>query len=331
MRGRARLVSFLLAALCLLLSACGQNTEAKWQEQYDLGVRYLSEGNYEEAIIAFTAAIEIDPNRAEAYMGRGDAYIGSGETEDNLAAALADYEEAVALDETNAAAWLGLADVYIRQMDYDAAIEVLNKGYSVTDSQKMFDLLTYLEEICEDQWLFTDNIIKANELIITGIPFWELSIERLAESFPSDEEFIGHSWFITESGKQYTQVRDGKNILSVQQGSNSQGIDYIQLWEYSELRDIRFMDDLPTVLTKLGISADGIEYARARAEQGQQIVFVNQQSIWSENELAGPISPGSKVEFIWVSDKIAKDLFLELNFDKNGHLDRIVYQVANFD
>ena len=42
-----------------------------WQEQYDLGVRYLAEGNYEEAIIAFTAAIEIDPNRVEAYMGRG--------------------------------------------------------------------------------------------------------------------------------------------------------------------------------------------------------------------------------------------------------------------
>ena len=120
----------LVVFVLIVLTACGQYAQATWQDQYDLGVPYLTEGNYEEAIIAFTAAIEIDPNRAEAYMGRGDAYIGSGETEDNLAAALADYEEAVALDETNAAAWLGLADVYIRQMDYDAAIEVLNKGLS---------------------------------------------------------------------------------------------------------------------------------------------------------------------------------------------------------
>ena len=81
MRGRARLVSFLLAALCLLLSACGQNTEAKWQEQYDLGMRYLSEGNYEEAIIAFTAAIEIDPARAEAYIGLADVYTELGDQE----------------------------------------------------------------------------------------------------------------------------------------------------------------------------------------------------------------------------------------------------------
>lgn len=49
-----------------------------------MGVRYLSEGNYEEAIIAFTAAIEIDPKRAEAYVGRGDAYVLSENAVENL-------------------------------------------------------------------------------------------------------------------------------------------------------------------------------------------------------------------------------------------------------
>lgn len=104
------------AFLCviLLLTACGAK-EPTWQEQYDLGVRYLSEGNYEEAIIAFTAAIEISPNRAEAYVGRGDAYIKSSETEENLAAAQADYEKAIELDGTLVDAYLGLADVYISQ------------------------------------------------------------------------------------------------------------------------------------------------------------------------------------------------------------------------
>ena len=57
-----------LFAVLLLLTACGQNAEAAWQEQYDLGVRYLSEGSYEEAVIAFTAAIDIDPKRADEKM-----------------------------------------------------------------------------------------------------------------------------------------------------------------------------------------------------------------------------------------------------------------------
>ena len=111
-----RKIAGVLCALSvvLLMTACGQDAEAQWQEQYDLGVRYLSEGNYEEAIIAFTAAIEIDPKRPEGYTGRGDAYALSGDTADNLSAALADYEAALALDETLPDAWLGLADVYIR-------------------------------------------------------------------------------------------------------------------------------------------------------------------------------------------------------------------------
>lgn len=37
-------------------------------------IRFLSEGNYEEAIIAFTAAIEIDPSQERLYIGRGDSY-----------------------------------------------------------------------------------------------------------------------------------------------------------------------------------------------------------------------------------------------------------------
>ena len=46
-----------------------------------MGVRYLSEGNYQEAIIAFTAAIEIDPKQKDAYIGMADAYTAMDETE----------------------------------------------------------------------------------------------------------------------------------------------------------------------------------------------------------------------------------------------------------
>ena len=72
---------YLTIVLVLGLCACGQSAEAAWQEQYDLGVKYLSEGNYEEAIIAFTAAIEIDPKRSEAYGKAAEAYVGLGDLE----------------------------------------------------------------------------------------------------------------------------------------------------------------------------------------------------------------------------------------------------------
>ena len=138
--------AILIIALALGLCACGQSTESTWKEQYDLGVRYLSEGNYEEAVIAFTAAIEIDAKRPEGFIGRGDAYALSGDTEDNLSAALADYETAIALDETLPGGWLGLADVYIRRGDYDKAMEVLREALEKTgNDQSIADKLAEME------------------------------------------------------------------------------------------------------------------------------------------------------------------------------------------
>lgn len=67
-----------LIVLLLVLCSCGKGA-LTWQEQYDLGVRYLSEGNYEEAVIAFTAAIKIDSKRPEAYLGLSDAYTEQGD------------------------------------------------------------------------------------------------------------------------------------------------------------------------------------------------------------------------------------------------------------
>lgn len=140
-------------AICitLLLPACAvgqQGSTAEepsqaptWQEQYDLGVRYLSEGNYKEAVLAFTTAIEIDPKKAPAYVGRGDAYVKSGETEENLTAAKADYETAIELDETGAEAYLGLADVYLLQGDTEKAQEILRPGLEKTGSEAIRTML----------------------------------------------------------------------------------------------------------------------------------------------------------------------------------------------
>lgn len=91
------------------VTACGQTDTTKtseteatvetlsWQNYYDLGMKYLNEGNYEEAIIAFAAAIEIESKTADAY--------------------------------------LGLAGVYIAQNDFDAAIAILEQGLAESDDE----------------------------------------------------------------------------------------------------------------------------------------------------------------------------------------------------
>lgn len=93
---RSRTILFWVLILSLSLCACGQRAPT-WQDQYDLGTRYLSDGNYENAIIAFTAAIEIDPQNVNAYIGRADTYMKRGSAED-LLLAKEDYDRAIELE-----------------------------------------------------------------------------------------------------------------------------------------------------------------------------------------------------------------------------------------
>lgn len=175
---KKRTVLCFVLALLLSLCACGQasvgqsssssssSTAPIWQEQYDLGLRYLSEGSYEEAIIAFTAAIEIDPKQAPAYVGRGDAYTGVAQlsmvdtevdtelTEDAAAAyqkAVADYLEAIELDESTAEVYRKAAEVYMTLGDLDSAVALLERGVAATGDN---DLQAYLDELKAQQSLF---------------------------------------------------------------------------------------------------------------------------------------------------------------------------------
>ena len=119
--GKKKICGILMVFLLIVLTACGQSVEETWLEQYDLGVRYLSEGNYEEAIIAFTAAIEIEPKRAEAYLGLADAYIGSG-----------DYEKAAEIlqsGQEQCGDWEGFS----RLLDNIAFLQSNETGIRITD------------------------------------------------------------------------------------------------------------------------------------------------------------------------------------------------------
>ncbi len=69
----------ILALILTLLASCSKSPEELYQEQYELGMKYLTEANYEEAIIAFEAAIEIEPKNVESYIALADVYIANGD------------------------------------------------------------------------------------------------------------------------------------------------------------------------------------------------------------------------------------------------------------
>ena len=73
-----RKIAYVLLCI-LLLSACSSSKDTAMP--YDLGMRYLENGEYDEAVLAFQAVIKIDPKNAAAYIGMADAYVQAGDLE----------------------------------------------------------------------------------------------------------------------------------------------------------------------------------------------------------------------------------------------------------
>ena len=65
-----------IAAVVMTVVLAGHSREKKLQTQLDLGNKYLAEEQYEDAIVAFEAAISIEPKTPEAYKGLAEAYGG---------------------------------------------------------------------------------------------------------------------------------------------------------------------------------------------------------------------------------------------------------------
>lgn len=245
--------SFILAPLVigLLLTACGENVEAQWQEQYDLGVRYLSEGNYEDAIIAFTAAIDIDPKQPDAYLKIAEAYVAIG--------------------------------------DIDSAIAALEQGYEQTQDNQILGQLEQLQNFLVDySSYFTENMITQEELAIGGYPFYTLSFEEAQTLLPQpDDGYIEEIPDDTGSiaVRRYTIFQENRGTITCEQYADSSTLNTLRYQDYynqefiyvdTGIRGISTGDTMQSVLEKIGVSSNG---AKILSDTGISILIGADQTI----------------------------------------------------
>lgn len=92
---KLKLACMVLVILSLVLLA-GCKKKLNFQEYLDLGDKYLLELNYEEAVVAFSKAIELEPREISAYEKLADAYVSQGDEKqalETLNKAVSVYEE----------------------------------------------------------------------------------------------------------------------------------------------------------------------------------------------------------------------------------------------
>lgn len=277
-------VCSLLIALSyvLMLTACVQMNgmeSSAWQEQYDLGVRYLSEGNYEEAIIAFTAAIEIDPNQAVAYVGRGDTYVALGGQE-HLLSAQTDYEIALKIDNQLIDIFDKLFSIHMDMDNPEAAMEVLQTKYFVTKDERIIEELINLSDsysIHPEQFIFTQEVIPPEEWTINGVPCWEATpddMRKVLDGYDVVDVNVGPNgqpdpWTdhigiaVIATPDCFTWMIDSNRMINADYGTM-----------LTECRGISPGISTEECLQKLGVSEIGIRYFQSRwTEMEEEPVF----------------------------------------------------------
>ena len=88
------------------------------------GDAYLGKGDFDPALADFNKVIELNPNDPDAYIIRGDAYLGKGDFDP----ALADFNKAIELNPNDADAYIYRGNAYLEQSNSEFALADFNKA-----------------------------------------------------------------------------------------------------------------------------------------------------------------------------------------------------------
>jgi tetratricopeptide (TPR) repeat protein len=113
---------FLLATVLALLTICAFGQNAK--KIFKAGSEFVDNMKYEEAIVQFTSAINLEPSNAEYYYVRGLAFEKLGKYNE----AFADYQKANVFKPKDVDPIISMGRVCNLMKKYDAALVLLNKA-----------------------------------------------------------------------------------------------------------------------------------------------------------------------------------------------------------
>lgn len=187
---KKNIIGIIVAVIALIVGIIGAaNVFSPYERQIRLGYKMLNEEKYEEAILAFNTAIEIEAKKDKAYIGLADTYI--FKCDENVVSdinnALSEgYEQTQSENIINS--YLEISEKLFDDERKDDAIELLELGYYATENDSIKDkvhefklivqneFLKHLYELCEN------NALDEVRNVIETIEFEEIILENYVDS-----------------------------------------------------------------------------------------------------------------------------------------------------
>ena len=191
-RNRKKLITLVIAIVIVISSIFiykGAIAPKLYDKYLNTGIKYLMDGQYEEAILAFDKAIKIEPKTTEARVYQSKAYIGNEE----FNKAVEVLEEAQNIDITNEELLKEILEI-LNEIDSDIAYEFLDKFIDAIGeaniSQDIRDILDSSNE-------------APSEPIVDPVP--GKYIKSVTVKLNQDKMRVGHSYYYTLDGSEPTK------------------------------------------------------------------------------------------------------------------------------
>ena len=189
-----------------------------WIDLFNAGNSLTKQNKLNEAIVSYNLAIEIIPDKIEAYQNLGFSYIQS----DNIQEALKAYSKASEIDPENLHVKNSIGALYYQDKEYTKAIEILEEVLAKADPQsQIYNEAIYNLAYCYDLMGDADKAIETYDSALKANPndkdlifnmgrlyFQQEKYEKAIEIFqqvlsinPEDFEtnyFIGNSYGLME-------------------------------------------------------------------------------------------------------------------------------------
>ena len=181
-------IKILIIAILMAISSIfiykGAIAPKLYDKYLDTGIKYLMDGQYEEAILAFDKAIKIEPKTTEARVYQAKAYVGNEEFDK----AVNVLEEAQNIDMTNEELLKEILEI-LNDIDSDIAYEFLDRFIQSIGKDNIS------EEI-------KDILDSSNEAPSGPIadPAPGTYVNNISVKLKSDKMKVGHSYYYTLDG-----------------------------------------------------------------------------------------------------------------------------------
>lgn len=149
----------------ILLSGCSGNSADKF---YKEGLKYIDNGNYEEAASNFSKAIALKDDRAEYYIDYGMTLIMLKENREailNFDKAILNKENVI-VNKNNKLAYRGKGIAYYKSYQYKEAIEEFDKALSLNELSELDEDILYYKGSAEEKSGLYEEAIKTYTALI---------------------------------------------------------------------------------------------------------------------------------------------------------------------